>query len=34
MAFYDRAKSAFAVVMTGEIAKYGNLLLKKGVTKQ
>ena len=34
MAFYDRAKSAFAVVMTGEVAKYGNLLLKKGVTKQ
>jgi L-fucose mutarotase len=31
-AFYDRAKSAFAVVMTGETAKYGNLLLKKGVT--
>ena len=34
MAFYDRAKSSFAVVITGEIAKYGNLLLKKGVTKQ
>jgi L-fucose mutarotase len=34
MAFYDRAKSALAVVMTGEIAKYRNLLLKKGVTKQ
>ncbi len=31
-AFYDRARSAFAVVMTGEIRKYGNLLLKKGVT--
>ncbi|MEZ5277605.1 MAG: L-fucose mutarotase [Opitutaceae bacterium] len=31
-AFYDRAKSAFAVVMTGEIAKYGNIILKKGVT--
>lgn len=31
-AFYDRAKAAFAVVMTGETAKYGNLLLKKGVT--
>jgi len=31
-AFYDRAKSAFAVVMTGETAKYGNILLKKGVT--
>ena len=31
-AFYDRARSAFAVVMTGETAKYGNLILKKGVT--
>jgi L-fucose mutarotase len=31
-AFYDRAKQAFAVVMTGETAKYGNLILKKGVT--
>jgi len=31
-AFYLRAKEAFAVVMTGETRKYGNLLLKKGVT--
>ena len=31
-AFYDRARQAFAVVMTGETAKYGNILLKKGVT--
>ena len=31
-AFYDRAHSAFAIVMTGETRKYGNLLLKKGVT--
>lgn len=31
-AFYDRARSAFAVVMTGETAKYGNIILKKGVT--
>jgi L-fucose mutarotase len=30
--FYDRARKAFAVVMTGELAKYGNLILKKGVT--
>jgi L-fucose mutarotase len=30
-AFYDRAKTAFAVVMTGETAKYGNLIIKKGV---
>lgn len=31
-AFYDRAMEAFAVVMTGELAKYGNIILKKGVT--
>lgn len=31
-AFYERTKSAFAVIMTGETAKYGNILLKKGVT--
>jgi L-fucose mutarotase len=31
-AFYDRARQAFAVVMTGETAKYGNIILKKGVT--
>ncbi|MBV8041443.1 L-fucose mutarotase [Pluralibacter sp.] len=31
-AFYDRARSAFAIVVTGETAKYGNILLKKGVT--
>jgi L-fucose mutarotase len=31
-AFYERAQTAFAVVMTGETAKYGNIILKKGVT--
>ena len=31
-AFYERAKAAYAVVMTSETAKYGNILLKKGVT--
>lgn len=31
-AFYERTKNAFAVVMTGETAKYGNIILKKGVT--
>ena len=31
-AFYERAKQAFAVVMTGETAKYGNIILIKGVT--
>ena len=30
-AFYDRAREAYAVVMTGEVRKYGNLILKKGV---
>ena len=30
--FYDRAREAFCVVMTGETCKYGNILLKKGVT--
>lgn len=31
-AFYERAESAYAVVITGETAKYGNIILKKGVT--
>ena len=31
-AFYQRAKAAFCVVMTGETAKYGNIILTKGVT--
>lgn len=31
LAFYERARRAYAVVMTGETRKYGNLLLKKGV---
>ena len=31
-AFYERARQAFAVVMTGETAKYANIILKKGVT--
>lgn len=31
-AFYERASEAYLVVMTGETAKYGNLILKKGVT--
>lgn len=30
-AFYERAKRAYAVVMTGETVKYGNIILKKGV---
>ena len=31
-AFYERAKNAYAVVITGETAKYGNIIIKKGVT--
>lgn len=31
-AFYDRAAKAFACVVTGTTAKYGNIILKKGVT--
>lgn len=31
-AFYDRAKQAYAVVISGETAKYGNIIIKKGVT--
>src|SRR5512138_3034487 len=30
--FYDRTRQAYAVLMTGETAKYGNIILKKGVT--
>lgn len=31
-AFYERAKQAFAVVMTGDTRKYANIILTKGVT--
>jgi L-fucose mutarotase len=30
-AFYERTQKSFAVVITGETGKYGNILLKKGV---
>lgn len=30
--FYEKTRNAFAVLMTGETAKYGNIILKKGVT--
>jgi L-fucose mutarotase len=30
-AFYERARSAYCVVMTGEVRLYGNIILKKGV---
>jgi L-fucose mutarotase len=29
--FYERTRRAFAVLLTGETAKYGNILIKKGV---
>ncbi|MFT4546602.1 MAG: L-fucose mutarotase [Verrucomicrobiales bacterium] len=31
-AFYDIARGAYAVVATGDTAKYGNIILQKGVT--
>ena len=30
-AFYDRAKTAFAIIQTGETRLYGNIILSKGV---
>ena len=30
-AFYERARSAFAIVVTGETRSYGNIIIKKGV---
>ncbi|MCL2646328.1 MAG: L-fucose mutarotase [Phycisphaerales bacterium] len=32
-AFYERARAAYAVVATGEIARYANILLKKGIVE-
>lgn len=32
--FYDRARQAFAVVRTGELRPYGNILLVKGVVNR
>jgi L-fucose mutarotase len=32
-AFYDRAKTAFAVVATGELRLYGCVLVKKGIIR-
>ncbi len=31
LAFYERAKAAYAVVATGEPARYANIILKKGI---
>ena len=33
LAFYDRAKKAYAIIASGEMAVYANVLLKKGVVK-
>jgi L-fucose mutarotase len=33
-AFYERAKKAFAVIASGEMALYANIILKKGVIKE
>ena len=30
-AFYERARQAYVIVVTGETRKYGNIILKKGV---
>jgi L-fucose mutarotase len=30
--FYERASEAFAVVMSGDVRKYANIILKKGVS--
>jgi L-fucose mutarotase len=32
-AFYERAKTAFAIVQTGENRLYGNIILKKGIIR-
>ena len=31
--FYARAKGAYVCVVTGDLAKYGNLILKKGIAQ-
>ncbi len=31
--FYRNSKSAYAILMTGEMRPYGNILLRKGVTQ-
>jgi L-fucose mutarotase len=32
-AFYERARTAFAIVATGEARLYGNIILKKGIIR-
>lgn len=31
-AFYERARQAFFILMTGDTKKYGNIIIRKGVT--
>ena len=33
-AFYDRAKTAYAIIATSEMALYANVILKKGVVTE
>ena len=33
-AFYDRAKDAYAIIATSEMALYANIILKKGVVTE
>ena len=33
-AFYERAKSSYAIIATGEMALYANIILKKGVVTE
>ena len=33
-AFYDRAKTAYAIIATSEMALYANIILKKGVVTE
>ena len=32
-AFYDRAKTAFAVIGSGDTTPYGNIIIKKGLVR-
>jgi len=32
-AFYERAKKAYVVIATSEVALYANIILKKGIVK-
>ena len=32
-AYYERAKNAYAIIASGELAQYANIILKKGVVR-